>query len=103
MHVHIMIKYDSFFPACDFCTVQHFLLTFMKLNMSVLHSPFEVILPLPNFSLNYEGQPTEFIDQVLLKFHKQEINEVVIMFFSPVSHMFAVETTLHNIDFHSQA
>lgn len=82
MYMHIIVKQESFFPACDFCTVQHFLLTFMKLNRFVFHFPFKVLLLLPNFSLNYEGQPTGFIDQALQKFHKQQINGIVIMFFS---------------------
>lgn len=53
-HVHIMVKYDSFFPICDFCTAQHFLLTCMKLNRSVFYFTLKVLL-LPTFSLNYEG------------------------------------------------
>lgn len=78
-----MVNYERFFPVCDFCTVQHFLLTFLKLNRSVFHFPFKVFLLLPNFSLNYEGQTTGFIDQALQKFHKEQINGIVIMFFFP--------------------
>lgn len=81
MHVHIMVQGKSLFPVCGFCTVQHFLLTFTKLNRSAFHFPFKVLLLLTNSSLNYEGQPTGFIDQALQKFHKQQINEIVIMFF----------------------
>lgn len=47
-HVHIMVKYDSFFPICDFCTAQHFLLTCMKLNRSVFYFILKVLLPLPS-------------------------------------------------------
>lgn len=79
MHLHVMVKYDSFFLVCDFCTVQHFSLAFMKLNEFSFHFPVKVLLLLPNFTLNYNGQPTGFIDQALKQFHKQQINGIVIM------------------------
>lgn len=81
MHAYIIVKYETFVHACDFCIIQHFLLTFTKRNRSEFHFSFEVLLPLPTFSLNYEGQPTRFTEEALQKFHKQLINGVVIMFF----------------------
>lgn len=82
MHVRITVQDKSLFPVCGFCTVQHFLLTFTKLNRSAFHFPFKVLLLLSNSSLNYEGQPPGFIDQAWQKFHKQQINGTVIMVFS---------------------
>lgn len=81
MHAYILVKYETFFRACDFCSIQHFILTFTKFNKSDFHFSFKVLLLLPKFSLNYEGRPTRFTDQALQKFHKQLINGVVIMFF----------------------
>jgi len=75
------------------------MLTFMNLNRSVFKLPVKVLL-LPNLSTNYGGQPTGFIDQALQKFHKQQINGIVIMFFPLLATCLQLKAC--DIDFHSQ-